>query len=129
MNQLFFRADGNAQIGLGHVMRCLALADMLKGDFLMRFALVEPTADVRDLLENAGLSVISLSALTQQADFLAQIKPTEIVVLDGYSFDEALQQSVRDRAKKLVFIDDLVTGHQVADVIINHAGGLFGNGV
>lgn len=124
MHQLFFRADGNAQIGLGHVMRCLALADMLKGAFSMRFAIVEPTPDVRTLIENAGLSVIALSTFTQQADFLAQIEPTEIAVLDGYSFEEAFQQSVRDRAKKLVFIDDLVAGHQVADVTINHAGGV-----
>ena len=45
-------------------------------------------------------------------------------MLDGYVFDEAFQRAVRERAKKLVFIDDLLTGHQVADVVINHAGGV-----
>lgn len=124
MNQILFRADGNAQIGLGHVMRCLALADMLKGDFSMRFALVEPTQEVTALIESAGLSIVSLSETSSQTDFLDQINPDEIVVLDGYDFDEVFQQSVRDRAKKLVFIDDLADGHQVADALINHAGGI-----
>ena len=124
MNKLVFRADGNAQIGMGHVMRCLALADMLKDDFRMRFALVEPTSAVRSLIEKAGLSIINLPTSSQQADFLAQIEPDEIAVLDGYTFDQTFQQSVRTRARKLVFIDDLVQGHQVADVVINHAGGL-----
>ncbi|MVM30989.1 UDP-2,4-diacetamido-2,4,6-trideoxy-beta-L-altropyranose hydrolase [Spirosoma sp. HMF4905] len=124
LQSILFRADGNAQIGLGHVMRCLALANMLKGEFSMRFAIVEPTPEVRQLLESAGLSISSLAASTQQADFLIQIEPTEIVVLDGYSFDKTFQQSVRSRAKKLVFIDDLVTGQQAANVVINHAGGV-----
>ncbi|AKD53942.1 UDP-2,4-diacetamido-2,4,6-trideoxy-beta-L-altropyranose hydrolase [Spirosoma radiotolerans] len=124
MTQLLFRADGNAQIGLGHVMRCLALADMLTGHYTMRFALVKPAANVNAMIEQAGLSVILLPESGQQDAFLAHIAPTDIVVLDGYSFDEPFQQSVRSRAKKLVFIDDLATGHQLADVLINHAGGI-----
>lgn len=122
MNQILFRADGNAQIGLGHVMRCLALARMLTGEFSMRFAITEPSADIRTLLETAGLSVVSLPNARHEVEFLAIIEPEEIVVLDGYSFGEDFQQSARSRAKKLVFIDDLVAGHQVADVVINHAG-------
>lgn len=124
MTQLLFRADGNAQIGLGHVMRCLALADMLKNDYAMRFAIVEPAANVSSMIEQAGLSVLSLPATDQQRIFLDLIEPDDIVILDGYSFDELFQQSVHSRAKKLVFIDDLLTGHQVADVLINHAGGV-----
>ncbi|QMW00697.1 UDP-2,4-diacetamido-2,4,6-trideoxy-beta-L-altropyranose hydrolase [Spirosoma foliorum] len=124
MNRILFRADGNAQIGLGHVMRCLALADMLTGEFSMRFSIVEPTSEVSALIENAGLSVNPLPLSTQQADFLDQIQSDDIVVLDGYAFDESFQKAVQSRAKKLVFIDDLVAGHQVADVVINHAGGV-----
>ena len=58
MNKLIFRADGNAQIGLGHVMRCLALADMLQGGFSMQFALVTPSIEVRALIEKAGIAII-----------------------------------------------------------------------
>lgn len=124
MKRILFRADGNAQIGLGHVMRCLALANMLKNEFSMRFAITEPTSDVTNLIQQAGLTVVVLSQETANATFLTSIDADETVVLDGYSFNEAFQQSVRARAHKLVYIDDLITGHQVADVVINHAGGL-----
>ncbi|GAB4027233.1 UDP-2,4-diacetamido-2,4,6-trideoxy-beta-L-altropyranose hydrolase [Spirosoma koreense] len=124
MPGLLFRADGNAQIGLGHVMRCLALANMLEGLFTMRFVIVEPTPAVRLLLETANMTVIALPNSADEAVFLAQIQPDELVVLDGYSFDESIQRAVRQRARKLVFIDDLIEGHQVADLVINHAGGL-----
>lgn len=121
MKQLFFRADGNAQIGMGHVMRCLALADMLKNDFTARFATVAPTQAVRTLLEKADLEVV---ALADETEFPAQIDPNDVVVLDGYSFDETAQRAIRNKARKLAFIDDLAAGHQVADVVINHAGGI-----
>jgi UDP-2,4-diacetamido-2,4,6-trideoxy-beta-L-altropyranose hydrolase len=127
MKRLLFRADGNAQIGLGHVMRCLALIDMLKGEFLIRFAIVEPTPDVRSLIEKTDAEVISLPASSSLSSFLEVIEPQDIVVLDGYSFDESFQQTVRSRAKRLVYIDDLAAGHQVADVVINHAGGIAPN--
>ncbi|GAB3993558.1 UDP-2,4-diacetamido-2,4,6-trideoxy-beta-L-altropyranose hydrolase [Spirosoma daeguense] len=124
MNQLCFRADGNAQIGMGHVMRCLALADMLKSDFSMRFAIIEPNPEVISLIEKSGLSVCKLSATDSENVFLEQIHSDDIVVLDGYSFAESFQLDVRNRAKKLVYIDDLLASRQVADVVINHAGGI-----
>ena len=121
MNKLLFRADGNAQIGMGHVMRCLALAQMLGRSF--RFAVVQPAPEVVHLIEEANGAVVPL-ATDDAAEFLAVVSPDDIAVLDGYSFDETCQRAVRERAKALVFIDDLVAGHQVADVVINHAGGI-----
>ena len=31
------RADGSAEIGLGHLVRCIALAEMLQDDFDIEF--------------------------------------------------------------------------------------------
>ena len=102
-------------------MRCLALAQMLDNPF--RFAIVQPAPEVGQLIEGAGGTVIPLST-DDVAEFLTAISPSDVAVLDGYSFDETYQRAVRERAGKLVFIDDLLTGHQVADVVINHAGGI-----
>ena len=118
---LIFRADGNAQIGLGHVMRCLALAQMLGDPF--RLAIAQPAPEVVQLIEGDGGTVVPLST-DDVAEFLAALSPDDVAVLDGYSFDETYQRAVRERAKMLVFIDDLLTGHQVADIVINHAGGI-----
>ncbi len=124
MNKLLFRADGNAQIGLGHVMRCLALADMLKNEFSMRFALIEPTPEICSLLIQNGIAVIDLSDSDHRTGFLSLIEPDDIVVLDGYSFNAVYQEEIRSHARRLVYIDDLSRAYQVADAVINHAGGV-----
>lgn len=124
MTKLLFRADGNAQIGLGHVMRCLALADMLKSESSIRFALVEPAAEICSLLIQNDIAVIDLTDSDSRTEFLSLIEPDDIVVLDGYSFDTAFQDEIRSQARKLVYIDDLNRAYQVADVVINHAGGI-----
>ena len=121
MSKLLFRADGNAQIGTGHLMRCLALAQMLGRPF--RFAVVRPAPEVVRLIEEANGTVVPLTT-NDVAEFLVIVTPNDIAILDGYGFDEAYHRAGRERAKKLVFIDDLVTGRQVADVVINHAGGI-----
>jgi UDP-2,4-diacetamido-2,4,6-trideoxy-beta-L-altropyranose hydrolase len=123
MKKIIFRADGNGQIGLGHVMRCLALSQMLGPAYNRRFAISQPTSEVVNLIDAQEMAVIALET-NEVAEFLTCIQPEDVVVLDGYSFPEAYQVVVRNRARKLVFIDDLVAGHQVADVVINHAGGV-----
>lgn len=124
MNRIIFRADANSQLGMGHVMRCLALANMLGPAVELYMAIAEPEPVVHALLEQAGLWIIELNKASAEADFLALINADDQVVLDGYSFDSAFQQSVKARAKRLLFIDDLLNGYQIADVIINHAGGV-----
>ncbi len=120
---VLFRADGNPQIGLGHVMRCLALAEMLGSDYNRRFAIVQPAPEIVKLIEEKGVEIVELTA-DDPEEFLTSIRADDVVVLDGYSFGEDFQRAVRLRAKALVFIDDLVTGHQVADVVVNHAGNI-----
>ena len=128
MKRILFRADGNSQTGMGHIMRSLALAEMLSepvGDanisFDRRFAIQQPSEAVLKLFAKKGISVQVLDTNSLD-EFLKYVTADDIVVLDGYAFDEAFQREVRQRAHKLVFIDDLMTGRQVADVVINHAG-------
>ena len=121
MKKLLFRADGTTQTGLGHIMRSLALAEMLGDVFERRFAIQHPSDAVLKLLAKQNLSVVPLGS-NEVNEFLTHISADDVVVLDGYEFDEAFQRAVRSKAHKLVFIDDLISGHQVADVVINHAG-------
>ena len=43
MQKIYFRADAGAEIGYGHFIRTLALADMLKDDFSCVFVTQAPT--------------------------------------------------------------------------------------
>ncbi|QKG56757.1 UDP-2,4-diacetamido-2,4,6-trideoxy-beta-L-altropyranose hydrolase [Hymenobacter sp. BRD128] len=126
--RLVFRADGNATIGLGHLVRLLALADMLRGLVPGLFIVREPTAAVTQLVTEAGWAIHALpaQALSAEADWLATsfLLPGDVLVLDGYDFTLAYQQRLRQSGCGLAYIDDLRAWPVVADVLINHSPGV-----
>lgn len=129
MNQkktIVFRADGNSEIGLGHVMRCIALCEMLNGFFQLKFAIQNPSVAIQQLIQGSFSEVLILpetSNYTKDANNLISIlSKNDLVVLDGYAFDANYQTIVKSQCHKLIYIDDLVSGHQYADLIINHNG-------
>ncbi len=121
-----FRADGNSQIGLGHIHRSLALAGMLADTFGISLLTRNPSGRTREMVEelNGQLYVLSdAPSLRDEAVNLRQlISSFDIVVLDGYEFDTDYQHIIRSVGVKLVCIDDLHRDHFGADVVINHAG-------
>jgi len=108
-----FRADANAQIGLGHVMRCLALAQAwIDADGEAVFVLADDVPAVRKRLESEGIEVHYLSsqsgsdaeAVETQA-ILADVN-TEWLVLDGYHFDVAYVAKLHSVDYGLTLFDD-----------------------
>lgn len=126
MTRLVIRADASAQIGAGHVMRCLALAEawvraeagpvtaasIALPDSLRR-RLIDAGVDVVDHPGPAG-SAADLAALRA----LVQSAPTACV-LDGYAFGRDYQREVQRAALTLV-VDD---GHRAegfaADLLLD----------
>ncbi|SOE21824.1 UDP-2,4-diacetamido-2,4,6-trideoxy-beta-L-altropyranose hydrolase [Spirosomataceae bacterium TFI 002] len=129
--KIYFRADGNARIGLGHVTRSLALADMLKDDFDCYFIIQHPLPSLKEQILMACTGIIELNnnnGLIQEASKISGfINTGEIIVLDGYNFITAYQQVFKEKDIKVVCIDDIHACHFVADIIINHAGGVTQN--
>ena len=119
--KIYIRADGNSEIGLGHVIRSLALAEMLKDDFNCIFA----TRFLTDYIRTEAGKVCEDIRLPESNEhfeaFLALLSGDEIVVLDNYFFHTAYQQSIKNKGCKLVCIDDIHDKHFVADVVINPA--------
>lgn len=129
MNRIYFRADGNAKLGLGHVTRSLALADMLKEFFEIYFLIQEPSeqvvAQIREVTDNIIVLPKTENHLSEALCIAKKyFTGKEIVVLDGYHFQTDYQKVIKDTGVKLVCIDDLHAWHFVADVVINHAGGV-----
>lgn len=127
--KVFLRADGHNKMGLGHVVRSLALAKMLERDFDCQFIVREPSRAIRELIQSEGFPLISLNEkvlVSHEAQFIAHhfLRGHEIAVLDGYHFDTNYQASIRAAAGKLVCIDDIYSTHFVADSIINHTSGI-----
>ena len=126
--RLVLRADGNATIGLGHIMRLLALANLLSSDFQeVLFLIHAPDAAVRHLLHQAGLHLAELPPApfaTEATSLAALLRPTDVLVLDGYGFDYTYQVAVRPLVARLVCLDDLHAFPFAADLVLNPAGGI-----
>ena len=115
------RVDANSQIGLGHLIRCIALAHMLRDDYEISFHSAGPVESTRDLVPACGFRLI---AMTGEDDYLSFVEEGDIVILDGYGFDDVYQKKVKDRGTFLICIDDIPNRHFVADMVINHAPGI-----
>ncbi|MEN7552011.1 UDP-2,4-diacetamido-2,4,6-trideoxy-beta-L-altropyranose hydrolase [Rapidithrix thailandica] len=120
--KVVLRADGNAKIGLGHIVRSLAIASMLKNDFFCEFAIHSPSEHIKKQLLDVCESVIEIDNVPQA--FFDYLTGDEIVILDGYHFDTNYQKAIKAKGCKLVCIDDLHDKHFVSDVVINHAPGV-----
>jgi UDP-2,4-diacetamido-2,4,6-trideoxy-beta-L-altropyranose hydrolase len=118
--KIVIRVDGGSTIGLGHLVRCIALAQILKSDFAIQFVCIEiPDSIIQDL----GANDFSFFKIESEADFFKQLDGNEIVVIDSYVFDTAYQKHIKQIGCKLVCIDDLHDKDYVADLIINHSPG------
>src|SRR2546430_6705261 len=124
---LLIRADANVEIGTGHVMRCLALAQAWQdrgGDVV--FAMAESSAGIDERLRLEQAQISRLDAMPGSADdaaqtaSLAQELQADWAVVDGYHFDFAYQRFLKDTGLQLLIIDDYDhAGHYSADVVIN----------
>ena len=119
--KVFIRADGSSQIGLGHLVRCSALAHMLKDHFEITFYSKEiPDAMLAELNSNGFIC----HKIKNENEFFNQLNDKNIAVLDGYNFGTDYQKQVKDTGSKLICIDDLHDQKFLADLIINHAPGI-----
>jgi UDP-2,4-diacetamido-2,4,6-trideoxy-beta-L-altropyranose hydrolase len=116
-SRLFFRVDGDMKIGLGHIVRCLSLAKMLRQNFEVTFCtqIIEPG------MFQAVLKNFKCELVKTEEQFLEKLLPHDFVVLDGYHFPASIQVEIKRRQCILICIDDLHDKHFCCDILINHA--------
>lgn len=126
--RILFRADGNKEIGLGHIHRALSFAEMLLPWFTCCFAIRKPLPGIRRLILDAGIELLEVQEVSSYDEEIHTLQtgfgPFDIWVLDGYRFGEGYQKKVKKDGSIVICIDDLHLGHFFADAIVNHAGGV-----
>ncbi len=124
---LLLRADASSEIGIGHLMRSLALGQAWKdarGKVALATAHVMPALEAR--FRSEGISVVHLSGVPgsdgdafQTAD-LARKMNASWIALDGRYFDSKYQQTAKASEARLLVIDDMGhLDHCFADVVLN----------
>lgn len=124
---LLIRADAGPQIGIGHLMRCLALAQqwLVSGGEAIFLSHCEGPA-LRQLIESAGISFLPVAQpYPDTADSQTMLSALERiapdwVVLDGYQFDTAYQRDIRRAGARLLVVDDMAhLPFYYADLLLN----------
>lgn len=87
----YIRADGNEKVGMGHVMRCLTIAEEL---LRLREEVLFITADIRpaDLIKKRGFAVRTLS--TRYEDMEAELPGLTAVLRESAGSKEAEKKKI-----------------------------------
>jgi UDP-2,4-diacetamido-2,4,6-trideoxy-beta-L-altropyranose hydrolase len=136
MMQIAFRTDASTRIGMGHVMRCAALAEQLRanGADIVFVCRAEPGGAAAWLSE-AGYVVRELPAGAGAIDWRADAEATRAVlagmapdwlIVDHYQLDARWEQSLFGSAGRIMVIDDLADRPHLCDLLLDqnlYAGG------
>jgi UDP-2,4-diacetamido-2,4,6-trideoxy-beta-L-altropyranose hydrolase len=111
MARILFRADAGAKMGTGHVMRCLALVEVLQTrGHTCRFAMAETTPALSALLAGRGVPVDLLpcpAGGTADLDATRRLAAdADAVSLDGYHFDGAYRAGLAACNRPILAWDD-----------------------
>ena len=140
--KVVFRVDSSLQIGSGHLMRCLTLAERLKkeNDADVYFVMRALSGNLIDLVKQKKISVLELpqagspSALSGYAKWLTvtqeqdaaetiasmkTIGTPDVLVIDSYAIDINWESILRPHVKKIMVIDDLANRKHNCEVLLD----------
>ncbi len=146
-NIAFFRVDSAHCMGVGHVMRCIALADGLsKNDWDCHFICKQHKGSIHKIIEQHGHGVslldidssfIGLSEYegwvgsTQIDDAKASLSSIKhaanLLIVDHYGLDEVWEKLVKPKVGLIIVIDDLANRAHACDILIDSKYGRLGD--
>jgi UDP-2,4-diacetamido-2,4,6-trideoxy-beta-L-altropyranose hydrolase len=124
---LIFRTDGSSRIGLGHLMRCLALAQAWQAVGGKALLAVADEESFRAAIQVApSFEMVSLGVFPGSPEDLAKTVDLSLtrqalrVVVDGYHFDAGYQEGLKNYGLQVLFIDDVGhAGYYSSDWVLN----------
>lgn len=121
----YIRADGNSQIGAGHIMRCLSIAEALKDKGKVTIFL---TADEESasLIASRGFATLTLRSrwdhMDEELDTLLPIleeKKITKLIIDSYSVTRHYMEEI-SKYSKIIYLDDVGETLYPVDLLINY---------
>ena len=140
-----FRVDSGFRIGIGHLMRCLTLANKLKENHDVHFIsrphhgnginalesasinthiLPVPNKDIsHEENEKLWLGVDTDTDVQQTNSILKVITDVDYLIVDHYGVDKEWHQQIRPFCKHIVVIDDLANRDFDCDILLDQTYG------
>ncbi len=134
---IFFRTDANSSIGMGHVMRCLSIADAFHSlgndSIIIIFILADDT--VEKLIQDRGYKTVVLHSKYSKMESelplwdIQSFETIHLLIVDSYYVTEHYLSSMRELIRtqdnngdkgKLVYIDDVNAFLYPVDILINY---------
>jgi UDP-2,4-diacetamido-2,4,6-trideoxy-beta-L-altropyranose hydrolase len=115
-----FRTTAGRAIGLGHLRRCLTLAEELTPRGVNSSFWLDGDAEAAELIATAGFSVdwISGDEPATSLGLVGRQQPSGVVV-DSYTVDRSYFAALHVAVDSLIVIDDLADRDIEADVVVN----------
>lgn len=117
------RADANHKIGMGHIMRCLSIADAFaSAGHYVSFILADNT--VENLVKDRGyeISVMNSDYISMEEEKRPSTTP-DIIIVDSYFVTAKYLTNLHDKVNtggKLVYIDDVYAFPYPVDILVNY---------
>lgn len=127
------RADSSREIGSGHIMRCLTLADCLKkagGEIF--FISMDLPGNICDLIKDKGYPIFILPFKNINADTFwvedaievksivtAFGRKVDMLIVDHYGLDSKWESALRSYVTKIMVIDDLANRIHDCDLLLD----------
>ncbi|WP_169507170.1 UDP-2,4-diacetamido-2,4,6-trideoxy-beta-L-altropyranose hydrolase [Pleomorphomonas koreensis] len=149
MRRAIIRADASVLIGIGHVMRCLTLANALSDAGVeVHFICRDHPGHLRDLISARGFAVHMLrpgrKGYPECTDapphaawlnawpeddaeacrrIIAEIGQTHLAIIDHYGLDRRFEALLRDVIPCLAVVDDLADRPHACDILLDQNAG------
>jgi UDP-2,4-diacetamido-2,4,6-trideoxy-beta-L-altropyranose hydrolase len=124
LTSVVFRTEGGAEIGFGHVRRCLALAAALGAHGAQTVFLVDGDPGVLDQVRARGLGVFPVHRERDVEETLAVCETrAAVLVVDSYGIDASGLRVLAERGPRVAAIDDLADRELPVDLVVNGSAG------
>lgn len=125
MNYVAIRAGGNKNQGLGHVARCISLAQELIFNNFKVFFLIDDDTYIIDFLnkhrfEYKSLTSKNLNLEIKETKKIIKDLNIDLLITDSYNLNNFYFKEMKNTVKYLVSIDDTNLYDYISDIVINY---------
>lgn len=107
--KIVFRTDGNSKIGMGHLVRCLALAEEIER---------RSDCDISFLMEDSDGAVGKISEYGYSVETDLEKGPVDIIITSLPEISDDYMLELKKKTKVLVCIDDSRKRRFSADIVV-----------